>query len=188
MRYLNTSSDEELRRACQLGDRRACALLYERYFGKLLGIPMRYSRDRESAINTLNQAFLKIFQTLDQYEERGSFQGWMSTIVFRTTMNQIRNEQRQQPAFAHIDEISPPAVVSRVESDLAAEDIYAQIQQLPEQLRVVFSLHAIDGYSHPEIAKLLGITVGNSRFRLSKAREVLREALSPLYHQKGKSA
>lgn len=149
---------------------------------------MRYSRDRESAVNTLNKAFLKIFQSLDQYEERGSFQGWMSTIVFRTTMNQIRSDQRNRPAVANIEEITPPSINSTVEAKLAADDIFVHVQALPDQLRTVFSLHSIDGYTHQEIGKLLNISEGNSRWRLSKAKEALRTALAPFYHQNGKTA
>jgi RNA polymerase sigma-70 factor (ECF subfamily) len=188
LHYHKSSSDEELRHGCQSGDRRACALLYERYFGKMLGIPMRYSRDRESAVNTLNKAFLKIFQSLDQYEEQGSFQGWMSTIVFRTTMNQIRSDKRNRPPLTNIEDIASPAINSSVEAKLAADDIFVHVQALPDQLRSVFSLHSIDGYTHREIGKLLDISEGNSRFRLSKAKELLRVALSPFYHQNGKTA
>jgi len=188
LRLHSNSTDQALRQACKAGDRRACALLYERYFGKLLGITMRYSRDRDTAVNVLNQAFLRIFDSLDQYEERGSFIGWMKTIVFRTAMNQIRFEQRHRPPLVNIEDTVPPAIENSVEADLAAEVIFARIQALPEHLRTVFSLHAIDGHTHPEIANLLNISESNSRWRLAKAREILRAELGPYYKRNGRTA
>ncbi|MEL6275074.1 MAG: RNA polymerase sigma factor [Bacteroidota bacterium] len=188
MRIHSNSTDQALRRACQAGDRRACAPLYERYFGKMLGITMRYSRDRDTAVSILNQAFLRIFESLDQYEERGSFAGWMRTIVFRTAMNHIRFEQRHQPPLVNIEETVPPAIENSIEADLAAEVIFEQIQALPDHLRTVFSLHAIDGHTHAEIASLLDISESNSRWRLAKAREILRAALGPYYERNGKTA
>lgn len=188
MRYGKQSTDHELRQGCLAGERTAQQALYERYFGQLLGIPMRYTRDRKEAVGLLNQAFLQIFQSLANYDERGSFKGWLSTLTFRTTMDHIRFEQRFREHY-ELDTSRPVGTVrNQGEQQLATEDIFRHIQQLPDHLQVVFSLYVIDGYKHEEIASQLGITVGNSKWRLSKARESLRNTLGPLYHAKGKSA
>lgn len=180
-------TDEELRQGCLAGDRMAQQQLYQRYFGKLLGIPMRYTRDRAEATALLNQAFLSIFRSLDNYRENGSFQGWMSTITFRVTMDHLRFEQRYREQI-RLETPEPAPAASRVETDLAAEDIFRYIQKLPDHLRVVFSLYVIDGYKHDEIATILGITVSNSKWRLAKAREKLQSWLGKLYNLNGKSA
>jgi RNA polymerase sigma factor (sigma-70 family) len=187
MRYGSHSNDQDLIAGCRQGDRRAQKALYERYYGKLLGIPMRYTSDREEARSLMNQAFLQIFNSLDHYREEGSFLGWMSTLTFRTTMDHLRFEQRyRERVMLEVKEPQPKA--GEVEAKLAAEDIFRFIQQLPDHLRVVFSLYVIDGYKHDEIAHLLGITVSNSKWRLAKARASLQEVLAPFYNQKGRSA
>lgn len=187
MPYGDHSTDQELRRGCLKGDRRAQQALYRRFYGKLLGIPMRYTGDREEARALMNQAFLQIFNGLENYREEGSFMGWMSTITFRTTMDHLRFEQRyRERVMLEVKEPNPGA--NTIEAKLAAEDIFQYIQKLPDHLRVVFSLYIIDGYKHEEIASLLGITLSASKWRLAKAREVLQKALAPFYNQNGQSA
>lgn len=188
MRYGKHSTDQELRQGCLAGKRTAQQALYERYFGKLLGIPMRYTRDRKEAVNLLNQAFLQIFQSLPNYDERGSFKGWLSTLTFRSTMDHIRFEQRYKERYELDTVKTTGSVKNQGEQNLAAEDIFKHVQKLPDHLRVVFSLYVVDGYKHEEISTQLGITVTNSKWRLSKARESLRKTLGPLYNAKGKSA
>ena len=187
MRYDQTSTDEELRQGCLAGDRRAQQALYQRYFGQLLGIPMRYTQHRHEATALLNQAFLQIFKSLPNYRERDSFRGWLATITFRTTMDHLRFEQRYRERIT-LELPDNHAVRNTVESELAAEEIFRHIQRLPDHLRTVFSLSVIDGYKHEEIAHLLGITASNSRWRLSKARQLLQASLAPFYNRNGQSA
>lgn len=171
MPYGAHSTDQELRQACLQGHRAAQQALYQRYFGQLLGIPMRYTRDRKEAISLMNQAFLQIFKSLENYDPSGSFKGWMSTITFRTTIDQVRYEQRYRERI-QMTTVLPDQRTQRnaAEDQLAAEEIFRHIQRLPDHLQVVFSLYVIDGYRHEEIAAQLDITVSNSKWRLSKAR------------------
>ena len=188
MPYEANSTDEELRRGCLKGDRRAQQALYQRYYGRLLGIPMRYTQNREEANALLNQAFFQIFKGLDDYKATGSFAGWMSTITFRVTMDHLRMEQRYRERYS-LDTVEARPVYNQAESRLQAEDIFRHIQQLPDYLQAVFSLYVIDGYKHDEISAMIGITVSASKWRLAKARELLQVALEPYYNNnKGQSA
>ncbi|MCB0552966.1 MAG: RNA polymerase sigma factor [Phaeodactylibacter sp.] len=188
MPYGPDSTDDELRRGCLKGDRRAQQALYQRYFGKLLGIPMRYTGSRTEATALLNQAFFQAFKSLDNWKETGSFAGWLSTITFRVTMDHLRMEQRHRERYSLATAEAEP-VFNQAESKLQAEDIFRYVQQLPAHLRDVFSLYVIDGYKHEEIAALIGITISTSKWRLSKARELLQAALEPHYkNNKGQSA
>ncbi len=168
-----------MRQGCLDGDRRAREFFYRRYYGKLVGIPLRYTNGREDANQVLNQAFLRIFSSLDSYREEGAFEGWLSTIVFRTTMSWLRG-QKQKYVTVSIDE-SPyePPVSGGVDEQYDTDEIFRHIQLLPAPLRSVFSLYVVDDFSHNEIAKILGITVANSRWRLGQARLKLRASLRP---------
>lgn len=185
MQYGKQSEDKILREGCLKGERLAQEALYQRYYGKLLGIPMRYTRNKEEARALLNQAFLKIFTSLSTYDERGSFVGWMSTITFRVAMDHLRAEQRYKKQIL-LEEKEAQAVPNEVELQLDTEDIFRYIQDLPDPLRVVFSMYVIDGYKHHEIADVLGITLSTSKWRLAKARETLQATLGQFYNRKGK--
>ncbi|MGH1434432.1 MAG: RNA polymerase sigma factor [Lewinella sp.] len=187
MSYGKHSTEENLRQGCLAGDRLAQKELYRRFYGKLLGIPMRYTRDKEEATAILNQAFLTIFNGLGKYREVGSFQGWMATITFRTTMDHLRYEQRYRERIS-LEAKEVPIMRSKAEENLAVEELIQIIQRLPDHLRVVFSLYVIEGYKHEEITNLLGITLSTSKWRLAKARETLQSWLGQLYNQKGRSA
>jgi RNA polymerase sigma-70 factor (ECF subfamily) len=107
----------------------------------------------------------------------------MSTIVFRTTMDAVRDTLRQQQQMPLVEgETAPePPTASTALATLHAEDIFRYIQQLPDDWRVVFSLYVIEGYKHEEIATLLNIPIGTSKWRLAKAKAALKTALGPIY-------
>ena len=173
-------SDEELRAACLRGERRAQQVLYQRHYGKLLGIPMRYTGSREEANALINQAFMQIFKSLPDYREQGSFTGWMSTITFRVTMDYLRMEQRHRERYS-LEVPEDISLGSNIDGQLEAADIFNCIQELPDYLRAVFSLYVIDGYKHQEIAAMIGITEDTSKWRLRKARQLLQAALKQDY-------
>jgi len=129
---------------------------------------------RFSTVAVLNQAMLKIFQSLPEYRENGKLEAWLATIVRRTALNVIRDEGRANRRFQPEDFSPPASVANSALGELHAEDILKLLQALPDYLRIVFSLSVFDGFSHTEIAHELQITVAASRWRLAKARELLR--------------
>ena len=161
--------------ACRQEDRRAQEQLYRILFPRLLPIGLRYLRNREEAVGVVNQAMLRVFQSLDDFRGEGSFEGWAKTITHRTVLNFLRSEGRARRRFQP-DRFDPPASVANTAPDrLNAEDILKLLQALPDYLRVVFSLVVIDGLSHAEIARALEITETASRYRLLRARQLLRD-------------
>ena len=161
-------------------DRLAQQSLYQRYFGRLLGISMRYTNDREDAVEVLNQAFLKIFNSLHQFQESGPFMGWMAKIVFHTAVDHARKNNTYRKVI-HYSIEADQAVESDATHHLDAEDLYALIQKINPGSRTVFSLYVIDGYKHHEIAEMLGISVGTSKWHLSTARVEIKKHLEQHY-------
>ena len=182
LRLNEHSSDDALRFGCCQGDALAQKYLYQRWFGKLLGVPMRYTSNREEAIEVLNTAFLKIFESIQNYRmtEKGTFSGWMARIVFNTSIDFVRKKSNYQQKYDWNAEADLP-IENEVLGKLAAEDIYQFIQQLPATTRSVFSLFALDGYKHSEIAEMLEITEGTSRWHVGQARKTLRTLVSNHY-------
>ncbi len=181
MKYTPKSSDQELIQGCILKNRLAQKYLYQKYFGKLLGVSMRYTKDREQGIEVLNLAFFKILESIASYKETGAFQGWMARIVFNTAIDQIRKNARYKK---HMDFESKKetAINSEAINNLEVEDLYKVIQKLPPASRAVFSMYAIDGFKHHEIAAELDISVGTSKWHLSSARKKLKELLKSYIH------
>jgi RNA polymerase sigma factor (sigma-70 family) len=170
------NTDIELLQACQRDDPMAQQLLFRRYYGKVLGICMRYMGNREEANDVVNAVFLKIFRSSGQYSATGPVGGWIGKIALHTSIDFIR----QRTAFRkHIasNEIPDAPVENEAIGRLTEEALLAMIQELPAACRAVFSLHVIEGFTHNEIAETLGISSGTSKWHLSHARGILQEKL-----------
>lgn len=118
---------------------------------------------------------LRIFQSLPDYREEEKLGGWLATIVRRTALNVIRDEGRAQRRFQPKEYDPPTSVANAALDQLNAEDILKLLHALPDYLRIVFSLAVFDGLPHAAIAAELDITVAASRWRLARARELLRD-------------
>ncbi len=176
------SSDDTLRLECCLLNPSAQQHLYQRWYGEFLGIPLRYTSQREEAIDVLNRAFLKIFESIQNYQpkEGGTFSGWMARIVFNTTIDYVRKQSKYQQKMDFNSEADSP-VENEALGKLASEDIFKLVQQLPPATRSVFSLFALDGYKHAEIAKMLDIGEATSRWHIGQARKTLRTLIQRNY-------
>ncbi len=186
MKYSLQSDDKELIQGCLLQNRLAQKYLYEKYYGQMLGICMRYSKDREEATEILNIAFLKVFTKLDMYQPTGSFPGWIARIVFNCSIDYVRKNTKYNKTM-NFEIEKENAVHNEAINHIATEELFDIIQKLPPSSRNVFSLYVIDGFKHHEIAKQLGISEGTSKWHLSAARKALREMISyesriPLTH------
>lgn len=176
MRYTPHSTDQELIDGCRNADRLAQKCLYDRYAGKMYGIAMRYTKHQDEAVEILNNAFLKVFTSLQKYEDQNNLGGWIAKIVFNTAIDFVRQHVKYKKVMEFDVEKETPINNSAL-NNLNTEDIYALIQQLPTASRTVFSLYVIDGYKHKEVAQMLGITEGTSKWHLAYARQELQKML-----------
>lgn len=158
------------------GNNQEQSRVYKQYYGKMIGIPMRYTRSKNEAQEVLNESFIKVFRGIDNYREQGSFSGWIAKIVFNTTMDHVRKEMRYNDKIV-FGEIPLASIQNDAIDNLSLQEIYAKIQLLPSASQKVFSLYVIDGYNHREIAELLSISEGTSKWHLSNARVKLQELL-----------
>ena len=166
--------EENLIQMCLNGQRDAQRLLFERHQGRLFRIAYRYIRERQAAEDVHMLAFAKIFRQLPSFEYRGagSLDRWMTRILVNEALMHLRSlhiRWADEEASHRIEAAEMP------HHALDAEALYALIRQLPDGYRVVFNLYAIEGYTHPEIADRLGISVGTSKSQLSKARTLLQQ-------------
>ncbi|MEL6671404.1 MAG: RNA polymerase sigma factor [Bacteroidota bacterium] len=157
--------------------------LYELFSGKMLAVCYRYARDQAEAEDMLQEAFIKVFRSIDRYDDRGSLEGWIRRIVVNTAIDHIRKRKHQQNQL-ELNETITEEVSESVLDKLEVEYLYAIIQALPAGYRVVFNLYAIEGYSHAEIGEELGISESTSRSQYTRARALLKKRISDLYMEK----
>jgi RNA polymerase sigma-70 factor (ECF subfamily) len=177
-------SETELLQGCLDQNPRAQRQLYERYAGKMLAVVRRYIRDRDDADDVLAQGFVKVFRYLHQYEGRGPLAGWIRRVMVHEALKFLR---KRNAITVSINDDEQGAVVANrlgtdatAESDLAAADLWRLLEKLPFGYRTVFNLYAVEGFTHPQIAQLLGISEGTSKSQLFKARAVLQQQVAVL--------
>lgn len=159
---------------CKKNDRESQRLLYQHFYAYAMGICLRYCRSLEEAKEIVNDGFMKVFQKLNQHETELSFKGWLRKIMIHSAIDHYRKESKHyHHVEASADRVVEP-VVGTVLDDISYAELIGMIQHLSPAYRSVFNLHVIDGYTHDEIAKILGISEGTSKSNLMKARENLK--------------
>jgi RNA polymerase sigma factor (sigma-70 family) len=171
-------TDIELVEACLKGKSRAQKELYERFSYTMLGVCIRYSKNREEAEDILQEGFIKVFEKLGQYESFGPLGGWIRKVVLNTALEHCRKMKNKLPINFPVEELQIKDDDTSVIDSLALDDLVAKIQALPEGYRAVFNLYAIEGYNHNEIAELMDVTSGTSKSQYSKAKAMLRLMIS----------
>jgi RNA polymerase sigma-70 factor (ECF subfamily) len=172
---------KKLIQRCKRRDIKAQSEIYHLFAGKMFGLCLKYSRNKQEAEDNLQDAFITIFDKIDQFKYRGSFEGWMKRIVINTTLQTYR----QKNVLNLVEKDLPDEVEVEIdEEDISLDYLLKIIQELPERYRMVFNLYVLDGYSHKEIADLLGIAEGTSKSNLSRARLILKEKIEISQQQK----
>ena len=169
--------------ACIREDRKAQSRLYRLCFSFLMGVCIRYAKQESEAVALLNQGFLKILQNLERKKPNAPFEAWIRRIMINTIIDEYRRSRRYRETHQPTEFSDHSAFPESVDFNLAelkfdAQDIEALMTQLPEVSRRVFNLYAIDGYSHKEIGKMLGIADGTSKWHVAFARKKLRKLLA----------
>ncbi|AEM71030.1 RNA polymerase, sigma-24 subunit, ECF subfamily [Allomuricauda ruestringensis DSM 13258] len=170
------SNEKQLIKKSIKGDQQAQKLLYDKFSPKMLGVCRQYIKDLHFAEDVMINGFVKVFNHLNSYQHKGSFEGWIRTIMVRESISYLRKRQ-----FVVYDDDAVEVngeVSSGNDNLLDVEYVQYLIDELPEGYKAVFLLYAIEGYGHKEIAELLEISVGTSKSQLFKARKMLQENLS----------
>lgn len=163
--------------ACKANDRESQRQLYKHFYNYGMTVCMRYADSREEAKEILNDAFVKVFLKIDKYSSSLSFKGWLNKILVNTAIDHYRKFQNK-PQTVDIVHARHYEVEATALQNLSVEEIFEMIKQLPPSYRMVFNLHAVEGYNHPEIAEKLGISVGASKSNLAKARMRLKAMIN----------
>lgn len=162
------------------GDALAFKKLYEQYAPKFKGIAFRYVGNENEANDLIQEAFVKVYKSINSYKGDGNFEGWMKRILVNSCLNYIKREKKYAFDFDATLIEQPSTKWDSAISEMSFEEIVAVINQLPVGYKTVFNLAVFDGYSHKEIGEMIGITESASRSQLSKAKNKLKEELKKL--------
>ena len=165
---------EKLIEKCKKRDLKAQSEVYHLFAGKLFALCLKYSKNHQDAQDNLQDGFITIFNKIEQYQFKGSFEGWLKRIMINTALQKYR----EKSVLNLVTEEIPERIEVEVDDEQVSLDfLLSMIQQLPNQYRLVFNLYVLDGYSHKEIAEMLGISEGTSKSNLSRARMTLKKRL-----------
>ncbi|NJM14507.1 MAG: sigma-70 family RNA polymerase sigma factor [Bacteroidales bacterium] len=171
---------ETLIEGCLKGRRKEQHELYKRYSPVLLGICLRYVEDKAEAEDILQEGFLKIFENIQSYEGKGSFEGWMKSVMVNTAITHFHKNKKHY----HHEEIEDFKEEIRLnglpDADLDARELLKVINQMPQGYKMVFNLFAIEGYKHKEIAEKLNIDENTSKSQFLRAKQWLIKTLEKI--------
>lgn len=169
-------TEEQIREGCSKGERKFQQLLYDLFSAKMFGVCLRYANEYNSAQDLLQDGFVKVYKNIGKFRGEGSFEGWVRRIFVNTAIEQFRKQvnlyalhESEVNYYQHYEE-------NALET-LKQEDILKMIQKLSSGYRTVFNLYVIEGYSHKEIADMIGVSEGTSKSQLARARYLLQKMI-----------
>lgn len=157
-------------------DRESQERLYREMHAYGMSITLLYADSRTEAVTMLNDAFLKVFDSIGSYDTKRPFKPWFRQIVVRTAIDHYRKRSRHRELYvwSHDGEVE---VEETILDAISYRELIDLIQKLSPAYRTVFTLYAVEGYEHAEIARMLDIAVGTSKSNLARARAGLREMI-----------
>lgn len=167
-------SDSDLIAGCINGDRKFQRELYDRFAPKMFGVCLRYAGQQDEAEDVLQEGFIKVFKKISSFRGEGSFEGWIRRIFVNTAIEQFRRKAYLQP-ITEKEESTIEAPSLNILDNLAEKDIIKLVQDLSPGYRTVFNMYIIEGYTHKQIAEILGISEGTSKSQLSRAKIILQD-------------
>jgi RNA polymerase sigma-70 factor (ECF subfamily) len=170
-----TGIDNSILDKCAQNDRKAQELVYRKYFDSMIRMCQRYTQDEDELITIVNDGFLKVFKKIDQFERKGSFEGWIRRCVF-TSLSDFFRKKKEGIYFMEVPDNK--SEVSTALDKMYFEDIVNHIQKLPDNTKNVFIKYCIEGYNHKEIAEIMNMSEGNSKWHLHQAKKMLQNFIT----------
>ena len=163
----------QLIKDCLKGKASAQRALYDHFARPMLGLCYRYTKSMADAEDVLQDGFIKVFKSLHQYSGSGELGAWVRRIMVNSAINYLKKEKRYQQDLSFTDLTLHPVSDDNPELILNAKELADLIRQLPTGYQTIFNMHAVEGYTHVEIGKILGVHEGTSKSQYARARALL---------------
>lgn len=173
-----TSELEELINGCKRNERSSQERLYKLFYTRMMALVRRYIDDEMQAEEVLNNGYLRAFQKIGQYNFQGSFEGWLRRVVFHAVSDYVLSNAKYSN---HVVLVEKEEYIHKDYAErLYYNELLEMVQSLPIATRAVFNMYVLDGYTHKDIGKALGISEGTSKWHLSEGRKILKEKIEKL--------
>lgn len=176
----NLTDEEALIQGCMEGREKARKALFQQYGPKMLGVCARYCRNLEDARDALQDGFVKIYTQIGKFSGQSKLETWMTRIMINTAIDQFKSGLKYQLEEDHTfmkEEADDPEISKDEWIGSDASELLKILLRLPEGYRTIFNLYAIEGLTHREIARILGISEGTSKSQYARARVHLQQLL-----------
>ena len=172
-------ADGALVAAARKGDMKAFERLYRLHSGKVMGLCLRMTKRRDAAEDCVQQTFIRAWRSLDAFEGRSAFGTWLHRIAVNEVLTHERNHgtRAESDDDAVADAHAQAPETSRDYDATEIMDVEQALSTLPAGARHVVVLQAVYGYSHEEVADMLGVAVGTCKAQLHRGRRLLRERM-----------
>lgn len=171
-------TDNELIRRVLAGDEVAERALYDTHVDRVYRLAYRLAGDADLAQDFTQETFVRAFDRLPEFQGRSALSTWLHAITVSVSLNKLRKEKKIREREVDLEGTAPLYVTTRAAEPDLKDRLKNAIASLPELYRAVFVMYDMEGYTHEEIGNTLGVPVGTSKARLSRAREKLREQLA----------
>lgn len=169
---------EKLIQGCIANDRKSQAKLYELMKGKMLTVCHKYTRDNDTAQEMMQLGFIKLFNNISKYNNKGSFEGWVKRLMRNTAIDYFRLIGRRHETVGDINHLGQTYVTTDDDIDEIYELALESIEELTPAYKKVFTLNIIENKQHKEIAEILGVNEGTSKSNLFKAKITMKKLLT----------
>ncbi len=173
---------------CLRGDRRSQQRVYEMFYGKMMSVCLRYTKNTDQAKDILQDGFIKVFRGIEKFNRAGSFEGWIRRIMVNTAIDHFRRTKNSYLLLGvdrsiedFKDQDLEDTMAEEVDDDLIEvkpADVINALQKLTPAYRTVFNLYVFEEMTHQQIADQLGINIGTSKSNLAKAKANLKKLLT----------
>lgn len=163
----------KLVKECLLGKPAAQGALYDLFAPQMLAICYRYTKSMTDAEDVMQEGFISVFRSLATFRNEGELGAWIRRIMVNTALNYLKKNRRYQQDLAFENESLHPVADDNPEVKLSGKELADLVRQLPTGYQTIFNLHAVEGFTHVDIGRMLGISEGTSRSQYSRARALL---------------
>ncbi|GEA10031.1 RNA polymerase sigma factor [Alteromonas sp. KUL49] len=154
------------------GDKAAYRALYDAHIGRVYALCLRLAGDRGLAEDATQEVFIQLWSKLKNYKGQSQFSTWLHSVTANVTISYIRKQRGWFQRMMNIETSS--AMNAEAEAPTSDVDLESLVLRLPERARMVFVLHAIEGYRHEEVAEMLDMAVGSSKAQFHRAKQLLK--------------
>jgi RNA polymerase sigma-70 factor (ECF subfamily) len=180
---LNSPNIVQLIKDCRKSKREAQKALYQHFYSFCMGICLRYAKSREDAVEMMNDGFLNVFTYIGKFDLNKPFKPWLRKVMVNSALDHLKKYSKIHNMESLENGMKVFGEAEQLDS-VSYNDLIDLIRRLPPAYRTVFSLRAIEGYKHEEVAEMLGIQVGTSKSNYAKAVSKLQEYLAIYFEVK----